>query len=238
MPRQVSRGKCNFCQKELSKPAMLRHLAVCEQRVAAQAEEGQQKRQKSTVFHIQVEGFRLPMYWMHLEVAADMPLAMLDRFLRNTWVECCGHLSVFRIGELNYYVDEDVDNHYYWDKKGRDMQARLDKVLSPGQAFSYEYDFGSTTELSLTVISAREIAGKAKPVQVLARNNLPLIPCDVCGKPSTYVCAECIYNDEGCLCDECARIHKCGKEMLMPRANSPREGVCGYTGQTSAYIFR
>ena len=37
-----------------------------------------------------VEGRDLPMYWMHLEVTASMTLATLDRFLRDTWLECWG----------------------------------------------------------------------------------------------------------------------------------------------------
>ena len=36
------------------------------------------------------------------------------------------------------------------------MQVRLDQVLHPGQTCAYEYDFGSTTELTLKVISERE----------------------------------------------------------------------------------
>lgn len=237
MPRQVSRGTCNFCQKETSKPTMRRHLENCEQRAAVQAQEKPRRLLKSKAFHVLVEGYRLPMYWMHLEIVDYITLARLDRFLRDTWVECCGHLSVFRINGLNYYVDGDIDTFYDWDGKRRDMQARMDKVLSPGLTFSYEYDFGSTTELTLKVISEREAAGNAKPIQVLARNNLPLIPCDVCGNPSTHICGACIYKDEGCLCDECARKHQCREGFILPRANSPREGVCGYTGHDSAYTF-
>jgi hypothetical protein len=33
----------------------------------------------------------LHIYWMHLEVAAGTTLTILDRFLRDTWLECCGH---------------------------------------------------------------------------------------------------------------------------------------------------
>jgi hypothetical protein len=43
----------------------------------------------------------------------------------------------------------------------------------------------------------------------------PLISCEVCGKPATEVCAG---------------EHECGEEMLLPVVNSPRVGMCGYTG--------
>ena len=35
---------------------------------------------------------------------------------------------------------------------------------------------------------------------------------------------------EGWVCDECAPKHKCGEDMLLPVVNSPRVGMCGYTG--------
>ena len=99
-----------------------------------------------------------------------------------------------------------------------------------GQTCSYEYDYGTTTELKLKVISEREVEAKGKAIQVLARNTPPLILCNVCGKPATEVCAQCIYDDEGWLCDDCAEEHECGEEMLLPVVNSPRVGMCAYTG--------
>lgn len=236
MTRQISRGTCAFCQRTLSKPAMIRHLASCEQRVAVQAKKGnRQKPQQTRTFHLVVEAYRLPMYWMHLEVDTATSLETLDRFLRDIWLECCGHLSEFTIGGVHYTVDAGIDP--YWDRNQKNMRVRLDEVLSPGQTCSYEYDFGSTTELTVKVISEREVEGKAMPIQVLARNTPQFIPCDVCGKPATSSCTQCIYDDEGYLCDACVKNHQCGEEMLLPLVNSPRAGVCGYTGQDPAYTF-
>ena len=83
MTRQISKGTCTFCHRELSKASMTRHLASCEQRTVLQDEgESRQKAKKIKAFHLVVEGYRLPMYWMHLEVAAGTTLATLDRFLR------------------------------------------------------------------------------------------------------------------------------------------------------------
>jgi Plasmid pRiA4b ORF-3-like protein len=235
MSRQISRGTCNFCHEEFSKPSMTRHLESCKQRTTLQAEAGgRQKAQKTRAFHLLVEGYRLPMYWMHLEVSAGTTLALMDRFLRDTWLECCGHLSAFTIGGVRYSVDAAI---YEWDTDSKNMQVPLDQVLYPGQTCSYEYDFGSTTELTLKVISEREVPGKKKTIEILARNNLPMVPCDVCGKPATNTCAQCIYEDKGCLCDACAKDHECGEEMLLPMVNSPRAGVCGYTGQDPAYVW-
>ncbi len=235
MTRQTSKGTCTFCHRELSKSSMTRHLESCEQRTAMQGEiEGRQKAKKIKAFHLVVEGYRLPMYWMHLEVAAGTTLATLDRFLRDTWLECCGHLSAFEIGGMRYSVDADM---YEWDTGGKSMRVLLGKVFNPGQTCSYEYDFGSTTELLVKVIAEHEVDMKGRTIQILARNSSPIIPCDVCGEPATSLCTQCIYEDKGCLCDACTKNHACSEEMLLPLVNSPRAGVCGYTGQDPAYIW-
>ena len=47
MTRQISRGTCTFCHRELSKGSMTRHLESCEQRIAVQGEiESRQKAKK------------------------------------------------------------------------------------------------------------------------------------------------------------------------------------------------
>jgi hypothetical protein len=117
-----------------------------------------------------------------------------------------------------------------WGMDEKSMRVRLDKALNPGQTCSYEYDYGTTTELRLKVISEREVEAKGKAIQVLARNSPPVILCERCGKPATNVCSQCIFDDKGWLCDDCAEEHECGEEMLLPVVNSPRVGMCAYTG--------
>jgi len=229
MARQTSKGICTFCHGEFSKSAITRHLETCEQRVLTEAKAGsKQKAQQTRKLHLVVEGRDLPMYWMHLEVTASTTLTTLDRFLRNTWLECCGHLSAFEIEGVRYSVDAGMDDD--WDMGDKSMRVRLDKVLSPGQTCSYEYDYGTTTELKLKVISERQVAAKGSAIQVLARNIPPVILCEVCGKPATEVCSQCIFDDKGWLCDDCAEEHECGEEMLLPVVNSPRVGMCAYRG--------
>ena len=115
----------------------------------------------------------------------------------------------------------------------RRMNVAIGRVLAPGSTFSYEYDFGTTTELTGKIVSALSRTNArliGKPIQVLARNDSPGITCLSCGKNATQVCSECIYSGEGCLCEECAKEHECGEEMLLPIVNSPRVGMCGYIG--------
>ncbi|MDI6903856.1 MAG: hypothetical protein QMC77_09015, partial [Methanocellales archaeon] len=60
---------------------------------------------------------------------------------------------------------------------------------------------------------------------------ISLIICESCGKTATRVCTQCVWSGEGWLCDECAGKHECGEDMLLPVVNSPRVGMCGYTGE-------
>lgn len=187
---------------------------------------------KFKVYHLRVEGHGLPEYWMHLQVRADATLEELDQFLRGVWLECCGHLSAFTIHGERYASDpiEDLDEE--------GMEAPIGKVLRPGVRFLHEYDYGTTTELILRVISEYEARVKTEDeaVQLLARNEPPPLTCHVCGRPATLVCTQCIDMDEGWLCDECASDHECGEEMLLPVVNSPRVGMCGYAGDPDILI--
>ncbi|HWR50590.1 MAG TPA: hypothetical protein VN428_05760 [Bryobacteraceae bacterium] len=111
------------------------------------------------------------------------------------------------------------------------MGARLSRVLAPGMEFSYEYDFGSTTDLSIKVAGLREQNAPRVAIQLLARNDPPEIFCEQCGDhPAVMVCTECVWDGGGWLCNTCGEEHECGVEMCLPVVNSPRVGVCAYAG--------
>lgn len=234
MVRQISKGTCSFCHKEMSKSGIIRHLEACEQRKAMQDKiESGQDEEKFKIFHLLVEGYYLPMYWMHLDVFAEITLADMDNFLRRIWLECCGHLSAFIIEGVRYKVDDALDA---WDTYSKNMHIPLDQVLQPGQILSYEYDFGSTTELRLKVVSEREVVAQERAIEILARNTLPIAQaCDVCGKLATCLCTQYTNGNQLYLCDSCAKDHESDDEMLQPLVNSPRAGVCGYTGPDPAF---
>jgi hypothetical protein len=160
---------------------------------------------------------------MHLEVSALADLGLLDAFLRDTWLECCGHMSAFEIEGITYSVAPAAMGD-------EPMTARLGEVLSPGLTFYHEYDFGDTTHLQLRVVSEHESDLPESEIRLLARNEAPVLPCSVCGNTATEICTECLYSGGGLLCDGCAKKHECDEEMFLPIVNSPRTGVCGYTG--------
>jgi len=225
MARTTTKGTCHFCQQVFGKTAMIRHLATCPQRtISFTTAQGKRAAKPARLLHMRAEGLRAPDYWMHLEIPADASLQTLDSFLRQSWLECCGHLSRFEIHGTSYssYVDPEFGD--------KSMRVQVGKILEVGEQFVHEYDFGTTTELRLKVLAEREGSQQKKSVELLAHNVLPEIPCDACGKPATQTCSQCIYEEGGWLCDNCGKEHECGEEMLLPIINSPRVGMCGYDG--------
>ncbi len=79
------------------------------------------------------------------------------------------------------------------------MKIVLGEAIAPGMKhFEHIYDFGTSTELSLKVVSAREGLVKGKAVRILARNDPPDIRCQSCGKPAAAaVCCQCICEGTG-----------------------------------------
>jgi len=199
---------------------MTRHLGACCRPEASGQLPASEKRPPAPSFHLAIEGRDAKAYWMHVAVPVTAPLSKLDDFLRHTWLECCGHLSAFEIGSMRYASDDEMT-----------MRARLSQVLEVGMKFLYEYDYGSTTALVLKVVALREQSLPKGAVQLLARNEAPQVSCQRCSiHPATQICTECASNGEGWLCEACAVAHECGDEMCLPVVNSPRVGVCGYTG--------
>ncbi|MEW5855203.1 MAG: hypothetical protein AB2A00_40880 [Myxococcota bacterium] len=176
----------------------------------------------------------MPEFWMHLLVPTEAPLRVLDEFLRETWLECCGHLSKFTIGRTDYELNTGgVDAMWpmmFGRRAARSMDVPMVDVLRPGEKFFHEYDFGTTTSLALHVQASTEAVMPRDGVRLLARNHLPAITCTECGAAATQVCTDCLNDGTGWLCAGHARQHECDSEMLLPVVNSPRLGQCGYTG--------
>ncbi len=210
-----SEGICTFCGNKFISTAMTRHLSSCNHI------------EKPTLKSTGTEKYYLLKasagpFFVYFEVNSSATLNTIDTFLRGLWLDCCGHLSAFTINHVRYSsYDEELDE----DEKS--MNIKLGTILQPNLSFLYEYDFGTTTELELKVLE--EIIGKVKKILPIARNIMPDFRCK-CKEIPTHVCAECLWDDAGFLCEKCSKKHECGEDMLLPVVNSPRMGMCGYTG--------
>jgi hypothetical protein len=189
---------------------MSRHLATCNRRGRGTEER----------LAIVVEGIWAPTYWLHLEVKPKATLRSLDGFLRETWLECCGHMSSFEIRDRRFDSGlEDLDPD-----DGESMEVAVGEVLEPGADARYVYDFGSSTELKLRVLAPRLGKPTRELVRLVARNTAPSIRCKRGHGDALHVCAGCGQP----LCQACTPGHRCGSEMLLPVVNSPRVGTCAY----------
>jgi hypothetical protein len=159
-----------------------------------------------------------PRYWIQVEARATAKLRNLDRFLRELWLECCGHMSAFYVGRAEI-----------------DMRTTLGKAIgAKGKRFIHEYDFGTTTILRGRVQGERLGSLGGAQVRVLARNDPPTWECARCDEPATVVCPYCSVDDLVVYCPAHASKDRHAKERVyLPVVNSPRMGVCGYVGLTA-----
>jgi len=115
------------------------------------------------------------------------------------------------------------------------MKCKAKEALYQGLVLEYEYDFGSSTKLNITVMDEYPVKADKKIV-LLSRNEPLKIMCSICGiVPATQICTACMFDGSAEFCDKCAKKHakKCedfADYASMPIVNSPRMGVCGYTG--------
>lgn len=229
MTRTKTRGACALCGYESSKAGVTRHLKSCPGAHDSATGKATKLRQ------IRVADAYSSLYWLDLEIKESATFADLDVFLREVWLECCGHLSAFELAvgdreRHRYTVDYPLGDPDWQNPDERTMNVKVGEVLSPGLKFTYEYDFGSTTELTLEVRAERAGQIGRAPLRLLARNDAPSWPCRACGEAATQVDTEAMYDEESPFyCDRHAEAQ--GDEgMFLPVVNSPRMGVCAYTG--------
>ena len=188
---------------------MTRHIKTCLRKNLSRGDED--------LFYIHVSDSYNKDYFLHLLLQESTTLNHLDRFLREIWLECCGHMSAFS-----------------YERWGDEISKRrkIVDVFHPGLNLIYQYDFGSTTELNIKAVDIyRGKAENKESIRIIARNSQPVITCDKCAKhPAVEICTECQWDEGGWLCETCAEDHECDEEMRLPVVNSPRTGVCGYAG--------
>lgn len=212
MASDKTRGACGGCGKEFTNTGMGRHVAAC---LGA-----------GPALHVAVD-VGPGTWWMHLALTPNATLRDLDQFLRDTWLECCGHMSAFEVGGTRYESRTEGGEEYRWGPKPRSMSAKAAAALEPGVTFGYDYDFGDTTALRGRVLGS--IRAGAHKVSLLARNAPVVWPCDSCSGTATRVCSHCFEM----ACDACGAPCSCldsWEDESLPVVNSPRVGVCGYGG--------
>jgi hypothetical protein len=221
MPRgKQSRGQCTFCRYETTKGSMVKHLAACPQRHTRIVSAAQTNRKPETLYHLRVQDAYSSDFWLDVEVRGSATLKDIDAYLRAIWLECCGHLSQFSVGG--------------WQDTEIAKSRRIDTIFQIDVELTHIYDFGTSSETRIKMIGQRtEVPLSARPIVLMARNLMPEATCIECGQPATHLCMECLIEEQasGTLCVQHARTHPhedYGEPIEL--VNSPRLGMCGYTG--------
>ncbi len=202
-------GQCKFCKNDFTKKEITQHLDVCQNR---------KKDKNIKNLRLRIIYPYIKKFWLIVEVNEQAKLKDLDNLIRNVWVECCGHLSLFgdyknEIGKAKIIID----------------------TLNLGDAVNYIYDFGSSTELVIETLEYTNYQlNKKGKVELVARNYLPFSNCVKCGQQATQICYACYEQEEPCsICDICAKKYhneenEKEEHYILPLVNSPRAGICGY----------
>jgi hypothetical protein len=212
------RGICLLCGHEGTKASLAKHLVSC----PAKYDLPNLKSEK--LFRLHVEDLDVGLFWLDVEIKQSATLQELDQFLRDIWLECCGHLSAFDIRRERYMVP-------YPDSDGKSMKVAVSKVLSPGLSFNHQYDFGTTTQLELKVVDERE-GSMTDSVRLLTRNQTYEWSCCKCDKPATWINTQDMFDSENPFyCKTHMKKHPEHDYAFLPTVNSPRMGMCAYTGE-------
>lgn len=215
-----SKGNCAHCGLEIAKGGVTRHLSACAAWKELLIKAERRKDGIQTLYHLRIQAVGLPQFWLDVEMRGNSTLEHLDQYLRAIWLDCCGHMSQF----------------VFDGRRGDEISKRqhIKDVFESGIELTHIYDFGTSSETLIKAVSVRE--GKSvtsHPITLLVRNVMPVSQCIECGQPATWLCLECLYDEDewGTLCDRHAKTHP-HEEFDDPIAlvNSPRLGMCGYVG--------
>lgn len=218
--RKQAKGKCAYCGHETTKGGMAKHLSSCPERKKAISKAESRAGKGETLYHLRAQPAGGGEFWLDLEMRGSATLQDLDYYLREIWLECCGHMSQFSVGG--------------WRGNEISLKKRIDEVFKPKTELTHIYDFGTSSETLIKTMGTRE--GKAtssRPIALMARNLMPEVECKECAQAATHICLECLYEgeDSWMLCAEHAEDHPHDEYgEPMPLVNSPRMGMCGYGG--------
>lgn len=217
-------ANCRLCGSTYTVRGITRHLQACIPKHTDRLETESGQERPGVHVTVRAGGMCSGDYRLDLMVDSQASLSTLDRVLRNVWMECCGHMSSF------------------W--RDRPWGHELSDQQTFGRVSSYDdivygYDFGTTSIAEVQMKDTYALAAPAAAVQCIARNEPPEITCQACGEhAATQLCPYCVYQQAAAVfCESCAADHEqggcpqgVGEGMMMPILNSPRSGLCGYTG--------
>lgn len=216
-----SKGKCAYCGQEIAKNVAVKHLAICGRRQEIITKANNKKDDDENLYYLRIQDAYSKQFWLDLEICGSATLKDLDKYLRIIWLECCGHLSRFSIGD--------------WQGGEIPKSRRIDEIFEPKVNLLHIYDFGTSSMTRIKMVGMR--GGKlstSHPIALMMRNVIPEHKCMECKKLAIWLCIECLIekNVWRTSCDAHVGIHTHNNDYGEPvrLVNSPRMGMCGYDG--------
>jgi len=157
-------------------------------------------------------------FWLMVLAGPDATLKDLDRMLHDVWVGHEEHLSAFTIGYIHFNSDEE----------GFGLDVYIRDILQPGDVCTYEYDFGATTRLRVSVLCHSAISPPNRGLVLLGQNKKAHHRCTKCGNEATQYFQRSWKVKYQFLCDVCAGTLKNSRDWLHPVGNSPRDVMRDY----------
>ena len=122
-------------------------------------------------------------------------LTELDDFLREKWLECCYHLSEFKINNRKIGKKQTIEQMHF-------KTCNSKGAITPIQ---YDYDFGSTTTLFISIMPKHKKCIFDDRIFVLMENDPITFRCVECKKKATKICDPRNIK----VCDKCSQEHEC-----------------------------
>jgi len=198
MPRRVN---CQLCKKSFGCKQIYVHYAVCI------AEKYTQEYSGHYVVSFLSRGMCNNQYYIYAIINPKTTFATIDNYLRNKWLNCCGHLSNFECEKKQI-------------SKRATFKTYADKDII------YEYDMGSTTTIymqkSILIKSDKEPL-KTTYLHNVLQNDPFKFNCKICDKPASY--HDGVYQF---VCE--THKDKADNYLLTQIVNSPRMGERCFDG--------
>ncbi len=207
------KGKCYYCDKELTERTIKRHMKSCVVMKKRINEALQENKKTRSQYIISIKPKRgKSEFCLYISIDEALDLVHIDKLIRDVWTENDGRLSGFKI-----------NRKFYEDKK---MNTKLNEILEIGKKFEYEYDFKNTINLILEVVDKIEVSKEFSQIEIIARNDEIKHICNKCEAEAKYFS----YEKEEWLCEKC--IDKEDKRLKeLDYCNSQRYGGYQYFGK-------
>ena len=156
-----SEGICHVCSSLLRADDVRSHAATCftdavRSRYIVRDVDERYARSQPLLIWVRSDELR---HWMMLVVQPTASLRQLDQFLRDQWLECCGHMSHFEIGDTQYSAcvpgpgDPPRFDTDLAESDEQHMVHTVEETIAMGQKFRHEFDYGDTTCLDLELVA-------------------------------------------------------------------------------------